>query len=264
MLTSLPPVPARLRQFGRRLKRLRRDNRGLALIEFAISLPIFLGLGMFGVELANYAVTSMNVSQISLTIADNAARMGQTSSSSTTKTIYRSDVNSIFAGAAKQGENIDLTEHGRVVLSSLETVGVLDKQLIRWQRCTGSAAYASRYGPELTSEVTDPSFTGMGPTGREIRAPVGDAVMYVEVFYEYQGLFGDMFLGNRVIRHEAAFPIRDDRDLLPGVADDGAPDPVCSPVPVPVPTPTPTPGPYRDHAAPGVCHTTHFDGYHCH
>ena len=259
MLTSLPPVPAQLRRFGRRLKRLRRDNRGLALIEFAISLPVFLGLGMFGIELANYAVTSMNVSQISLTIADNAARMGQTSSSSTTKTIYRSDVNSIFAGAAKQGENIDLTGHGRVVLSSLETVPDLDRQVIHWQRCTGSGAYESRYGPEFTNEVTDPSFVGMGPTGREIRAPIGDAVMYVEVFYEYQGLFGDMFLGNRLIRHEAAFPIRDDRNLEPGVADDGAPDPVCTPASPSVPT-----SPYRDNAAAGVCHTTRWDGYHCH
>ena len=77
------------------------------------------------------------------------------------------------------------------------------------------------------------------------------------MFYEYQGLFGDMFLGNRVIRHEAAFPIRDDRDLLPGVADDGAPDPVCAPVPA-------LPNPFRDNAAAGVCHTTAFDGYHCH
>ena len=256
-MLSAPELTLRMRRFARRLKRLRKDSKGLALIEFAISLPIFLGLGMFGVEVAYFAVTSMNVSQISLTVADNAARMGQTSSSSTTKTIYRSDVNSIFAGASKQGEAIDLMKHGRVVLSSLETVGGLDKQLIRWQRCAGSGPYASRYGSELTSEVATPSFVGMGPAGDEIRAPVGDAVMYVEVSYEYQGLFGDMFIGDRVIRHEAAFPIRDDRNLSPGVADDGATDPVCAPVP-------PPPNPYNDNAAAGVCHTTSQDGYHCH
>ncbi|NCP17982.1 MAG: pilus assembly protein [Erythrobacter sp.] len=255
MRLTLPRFP-RLRSFARRL---RGEDKGLALIEFALSLPVFLGLGMFGVEVAYFAVTSMNVSQISLTVADNAARMGQTSTSSTTKTIYRSDLNSLFAGATKQGEAIDFMEHGRVVVSSLETVGSLDKQLIRWQRCSGDAtSYSSSYGPELTSEVLDPSFIGMGPAGEEIRAPVGDAVMYVEVFYEYQGLFGDMFIGNRVISYEAAFPIRDDRNLASGVADDGADDPVCAPAPAPAPSP------YRDNAAPGVCHTTRHDGYHCH
>ena len=213
-----------MRHFARRL---RADTGGLALLEFALSLPLFLGLGMFGVEVAWYAVTSMNVSQISLTIADNAARMGQTGSSSSTKTIYRSDINSIFAGAAKQGENIDLLRNGRVVLSSLETLGSSGKQTIRWQRCMGLADYDSDYGPENTNESSNKSFVGMGPKGREIRAPKDDAVMYVEIFYEYQGLFGDMFLPNKVIKQEAAFPIRDDRDLSQQVANDGAYDPKC-------------------------------------
>ena len=257
MIASPRPRFARARSLARRL---RRDTSGLALLEFALSLPLFLGLGMFGVEVAWLAVTSMNVSQVSLTVADNAARMGQTSSSSTVKTIYRSDVNSIFAGAAKQGESIDLLENGRIVLTSLETVPGSDRQLIRWQRCTGDRPYVSRYGPQLTNEVATPAFVGMGPTGSEIRAPENDAVMYVEVYYEYKGLFGDMFLSNRLIKHEAAFPIRDDRNLSAGVADDGATDPTCVP-PAPV---TPPINPYNDNATAGVCHTTAKDGYHCH
>jgi len=224
-------VPLRLphiRRFRPFTRRLRSDTSGLALLEFALSLPLFLGLGMFGVEVAWFAVTSMNVSQISLTIADNAARMGQTGSSSATKTIYRSDINSIFAGAAKQGENIDLLQNGRIVLSSLETLGASGKQTIRWQRCKGMKHYNSAYGPENTNESSNKSFVGMGPPGREIRAPKDDAVMYVEIFYEYQGLFGDMFLPNKVIKQEAAFPIRDDRNLSAQVANDGAPNPACN------------------------------------
>lgn len=257
MPVAVPRFP-KLRKFTRRL---RGDSSGLALIEFALSLPLFLGLGMFGTEVAWYAVTSMNVSQISLTIADNAARMGQTGSSSSVKTIYRSDLNSIFSGAAKQGESIDLIQNGRVIVTSLETVTSLTSlQYIRWQRCTGMKNYSSDYGASGKSELLDPSFDGMGPDGREIRAPQGDAVMYVEVFYEYQGLFGDMFISNRVIKHEAAFPIRDDRNLSAGVADDGATDPTCDTT-----TPEPTPeNPYNDNAAAGVCHTTKKDGYHCH
>ena len=253
--------PPRLSAAARTARRLRRDTSGLALIEFALSLPLFLGLGMFGTEVAWFAVTSMNVSQISLTVADNAARMGQTGSSSSTKTIYRSDLNSIFAGAAMQGDSIGIIPNGRIIVTSLETTDpVTGMQYIHWQRCTGMKDYASDYGTTGKSEALDPTFIGMGPAGREIRAPGGDAVMYVEVFYEYQGLFGDMFISDRVIKHEAAFPIRDDRNLSAGVADDGATDPTCG-----TPTPAPTPSnPYRDNAAPGVCHTTKKDGYHCH
>lgn len=215
----------RLRALSRRL---RGDTSGLALIEFALSLPLFLGLGMFGVELAWFAVTNMNVSQVSLSIADNAARMGQTTSSTTSKTIYRSDVNSVFAGAAHQAGSIDLLRNGRIVLSSVETLGASGKQVIRWQRCAGLGDYDSDYGDENTVESNGSGFTGMGPAGRQIRAQDGEAVMYVEVFYEYNGLFGDMFIGDEVIKHEAAFPVRDDRNLGPKVANDGAHDPVCN------------------------------------
>ena len=222
-----PARPSRLARLRAQARRLRRETSGLAFIEFAISLPLFLGLGMYGVEVAWLAVTNMNVSQISLTIADNAARMGQTSSSSTVKTIYRSDINSIFAGAAKQGESIELLENGRIILSSLETLASSGKQTIRWQRCKGMKRYVSDYGPESTVESGGSGFKGMGPAGSEIKAPDGDAVMYVEVFYEYQGLFGDMFVSDRVIKHEAAFPIRDDRNLEAQVANDGESDSDC-------------------------------------
>lgn len=210
------------------LRRLKKDRSGLALLEFAYSLPIFLGLGMFGTEVAYLALTSMNVGQAALSLADNASRMGQTVSGTSSKIIYRADVNSTFAGTRLQGEGIDLLENGRVILSSLETTSNGRWQRIRWQRCIGLKQYDSDYGPQGVLERDTPSFVGMGPAGQEIRAEAGSAVMYVEIFYEYQGLFGDTFLQNKIIKHEAAFTIRDDRDLSQGVADDGEQNPHCN------------------------------------
>ncbi|MEM1131638.1 MAG: pilus assembly protein TadE [Pseudomonadota bacterium] len=209
-------------------KQLKRDRSGLALIEFALSLPIFLGLGMYGTEVAYLAITSMNVSQAALSLADNASRMGQTVTGSSSKIIYRNDVNSVFAGVRLQGQEIDLLENGRVILSSLETTNDGVWQRIRWQRCIGVKDYSSDYGPQGTSEENDSSFVGMGPAGLEIQAEPDSAVMYVEIFYEYQGLFGDSFISGKVIKHEAAFTIRDDRDLSEGVADDNAVNPHCN------------------------------------
>ena len=49
-----------------RLPKLKGSKSGLALIEFAFSLPIFIGLGFYGVEIANLAITLMKMSQIAL------------------------------------------------------------------------------------------------------------------------------------------------------------------------------------------------------
>lgn len=224
LLKKTAPKPVKPSIF----KRLKKDKSGLALLEFAMSLPVFLGLGMFGTEVAYLALTSMNVSQAALSLADNASRLGQTVSGSSSKIIYRSDVNSAFAGVRLQGDKVDLLQNGRVILSSLETTNNGRWQRIRWQRCIGLKPYDSDYGPQGIIERDTPSFVGMGPAGSEIRAEPGSAVMYVEVFYEYQGLFGETFLRDKVIKHEAAFTIRDDRDLSQGVANDGAQNPHCN------------------------------------
>jgi hypothetical protein len=50
-----------------------------------------------------------------------------------------------------------------------------------------------------------------------ITANSKSAVMFVEVYYTYQPLFGTMFVGTPNFRREAAFIIRDDRNLGPGV-----------------------------------------------
>jgi Flp pilus assembly protein TadG len=50
----------------------------VALIEFAYSMPILMLLGFTGVELANLAIASMRVSQITMTVADNLSRAKQT------------------------------------------------------------------------------------------------------------------------------------------------------------------------------------------
>ena len=48
------------------LQRLRRDTRGLALVEFAFSAPLLLLLILGGIELVNYALAHMRVNQIAL------------------------------------------------------------------------------------------------------------------------------------------------------------------------------------------------------
>lgn len=202
--------------------KLRRNQSGLALTEFAMSMPIFMGLGMYGTETAYRAVAQMQVSQAALALADNASRIGQTGNLAIQPTIQDSDIVEALVGTRLQTQNLDLLENGRVILSSLEVQriaaqGNRAQQYIRWQRCKGMRNFTSAYAAGVNT--TNSAFTGVGPTGG-VRAIEGSAVMYVEIEYKYQPLFGDLFAEGIVMNQEAAFTIRDDRNLANGINND--------------------------------------------
>lgn len=182
------------------------------MTEFALSLPLLLTAGLYGLETANYTVTTMRVNQLAAHIADNAARIGDTSTLENRK-IYESDINDLLIGAGIQGgDSLDFFAHGRAIISSLEVVpGTEDQQYIHWQRCKGSLHWASQYGD--AGDGLDGSLAGMGPTGEEVTAPSGDAVIFVEVAYEYQPLVSERFIGSTTIHAVSSFMVRDDRDL---------------------------------------------------
>lgn len=114
-----------------RARRLRGDESGLALIEFAYSLPVLMILSMGGLEIANLSMAHMRISQIAMLVADNAARERAS--------IDEADINEIFTGAEQAGSNIkNFKANTRIYLSDLEPngqTGTEAGQYIRWQRC---------------------------------------------------------------------------------------------------------------------------------
>ena len=194
------------------LKRLGATNAGVAATEFAIVLPFLLGAGLMGLDLANRAIVQMQVSQLAMHIADNASRIGDTATLQDRK-IYESDLNDLFLGADVQGgKRIELFEHGRVIVSSLEVVpGTEDQQYIHWQRCLGTKNHLSSYGVE--GDGLGGELPGMGPPGEEVWAFADEAVVFVEVAYDYQSLVGATFGISSEVTATASFTVRDDRDL---------------------------------------------------
>ncbi len=187
-------------------RRLKKDSKGVALIEFAFSLPILLALIFGGLETANFALAHLRVSQIAMTTADNAGRVDTT--------IDEANIQEVFAGARLVGEAIDFEENGRIVLSSLQPnnqSGWREGQMINWQRCMGQLTSVDpAYGEEDDGRSNDSLEDGMGPSGNKIVSAEGTAVMFVEVTYEYQPLIASLgILGTRQIRYESAFNVRD-------------------------------------------------------
>ena len=69
---------------------------------------------------------------------------------------------------------------------------------------------------------------GMGPVGRKVSAFKDEAVIFVELAYDYQPLISSRFVGTPQITTIASFMVRSDRDLS-GIyqRDSDSPDPVA-------------------------------------
>lgn len=211
------------------LRQLVRHTSGVAMAEFAMVFPLILGVGLMGLETANRVLVELKVSQLANLIADNAARIGEQSMLEDRK-VYEADINDLFHGAELQGGSaIDLYENGRVILSSLEVLPETEsKQYIHWQRCVGKKDFVSSYGVEGDG-VTANDFPGMGPAGEEVIAFADEAVMFVEISYDYQALIGAPFtFDDGAVHAIASYTVRNDRDLTQVYQRDKSdPDPVA-------------------------------------
>ena len=209
------------------LRRLLRSRSGVAMTEFALGAPFLLTAGLWGTEIANYALVQMKIAQLAEHIADNSSRIGDVSTLKNRR-IFESDINDVIYGAQIQGgAGINLYEHGRVFISSVEVEPGSGNQYIHWQRCRGAKHAASNYGVEGTNLGAE----GIGPDGEEVFAQPDDAVIFVEISYTYQPMISDKFVGSREISSIASFTVRDDRDLTQIYQRDPAnPDPIqrCS------------------------------------
>lgn len=208
-------------------KQLRASESGVAMIEFAYSMPILMAMLCVGTELTNYQTTVMRVSQIALQAADNAARIGA-GSPLALKTITETDINDLIIGAQLQSGPMDLLgshnslgafgdtgKNGRIIISSLEPVAMpntTNRYRINWQRCGGqmrNADYPSSYGVQ-----GDTNMLGMGPAGRQVIATDASGTIFVEVAYFYQPLFFNelSITSDYLITDYKSMPVREARN----------------------------------------------------
>lgn len=188
---------------------LRRSTRGAALIEFSYTLPVFVFLMLGGMELVSLALAHLKVSRAAETLADNASRVRIQ--------MDENDVDQIFLGVEQQGKSIGLKGKGRAIISSVQDngkTGASNGQTIKWQRCFGAkTAKAPKYGKEGKGNADATLKNGIGPAGREIKAQLSTAIMFAEVSYDYDPVIFGALMGQREIRYEAAFNVRERTEL---------------------------------------------------
>ena len=201
------------------------------MLEFAFTLPLLLAAGLYGAECANLALVNLRISQIALSLADNASRVGVTPLA--TEQLREVDMNDVLQAARNQGAALNITTNGRIIVSSLENVqqgyDTGPVQRIHWQRCiglrgsaSGDAVYNSSYGTTSPAAGTDNTQAnagtaqpnGMGDANALITAPAGSGVIFVEINYNYKPLISSYLVGpTSRIHYIASFIVRDNRDF---------------------------------------------------
>jgi hypothetical protein len=210
-------------------RRLLKSQRGAVIVEFAYTLPLFMLFAVTALEIVNLAVTNMRVSMIAMTVADNLSRAKQAVPLGLPQ-LREVDINDALLGAGIQaGERMPLYPQGRIIVSSLQQ-NSSGRQTIKWQRCKGVLNRTSAYGAQGATQPSSGTsgFQGMGTGSTRVRAEPNSAVIFAEVVYDYRPIFGDWVLGNIELRKEAAFYVRDDRDITGTTA---VPDSVYNPNP---------------------------------
>lgn len=188
------------------LRRLRRDSRGVSVVEFALMLPLLIMIGAGGLEFINLVLANQKIERIASITADNVAR-------NTLAPSERSFVDS-FAGVDDIAQPFNFAANGRVIMTGV--IGVSENNAIVgkvvWQRCTGSlAGITSTVG----SPPSNPALWASGPNARlpnNITLLQNQLVVVSEVAYRYQPMISLAQLPgtgtNRIIRQRSVFVSR--------------------------------------------------------
>lgn len=167
----------------RHLRRLARDTRGLALIEFAYSLPVFFGFGLVGLEFTNVVLARQKTERIAATLADLVA--------SNQVPPNERQIGDMFAAVPEIARPFAFGAEGNIVITAV--VGIDDpaedgvRNKIAWQRCLRSGSHQSRLGQQWagSNDIVDgPSITL--PDGLELGQ--NQMVIVTEAFFPYRTL----------------------------------------------------------------------------
>jgi len=181
------------------LRSLLKDSSAVAMVEFAMILPMVTVLTFGSFEVARYALLMQKLDRVSATMADLTARA---------EALTASEVDNLFNSTDHLTQPFDFNTDGMVVISSIE--GRLNQApLIIGQRSRGSISGVSSVIGSNGGDATLPDAFKNQATGQVLEA--GDGLIVAEVFYDYSPYFAmgstvlEDMLGDMIIYRRAFF-----------------------------------------------------------
>jgi Flp pilus assembly protein TadG len=170
-----------------------RNNRGGVMIEFGFAMPVLILLLLGGVELGRYVLLHQKLDRTAMTVSDLVARV---------QSVTTDDIDTIFTAANLVMAPFDLTDRGRVFISSVKEDSGSPKVI--WQR-SGAGTLT------VTSEVG--SVGGNATISDNNLVTDTDAIVIGETYFEYSPWFIDL-IPTTTIRHTAVFRPRLSSEVL--------------------------------------------------
>ena len=165
--------------------RLMRSRKGIVSVEFAIAMPVLLGLLLSGLELTRYVFLHQKLERVSTSIADLVARE---------EIITESKIDDLFEITEQLMAPFDSSLNVQVIVTSINRPDD-DPATISWQRNWGTSLHSSQFGAEGDAATIPPVF--------EVRS--GENVITAEVFHEFEPTFGQDVIGTSSIEKMAVY-----------------------------------------------------------
>ncbi|MEH6630225.1 MAG: TadE family protein [Halopseudomonas aestusnigri] len=157
------------------LRRLRRCERGVALVELAFVLPIFLIFLTGTIEMTRYVWINHKILRLTAEISDLVT---QSPNMSVT------EINVLFEVANFIIEPFDIQTNGVIIVSSVSGTGE-DPPQVNWRQCGGgNLSVAGIVGAENTDAII-PNGLAVDPL---------DNIIIAEVYYDYEPLMFDSII----------------------------------------------------------------------
>ncbi|MDG5487480.1 pilus assembly protein [Sphingomonas sp. BGYR3] len=153
----------------------------MAIVEFGLCLPLFIGFIFAGLEFANYTIANNRTQRVAAMTADLVAQSGTGAIGATEGQIY-----DLLSAIDLTAQPFDLRNHGRVILTAVrgtdnDNNGQIENRII-WQRFDGGyVAAVPRVGCNQTVQLATL------PANRVMT--LDEILFHVQVTYEYQPLF---------------------------------------------------------------------------
>ncbi|MAZ03742.1 MAG: hypothetical protein CMN56_11455 [Sneathiella sp.] len=178
-----------------RLQAFIRNHRGVAIVEFAMLLPLLMLLTAGSFEVARYALMTQKLDRITATLSDLIARSGN-------EAITETEISNIIDSALFMAQPFDISDGSVIFLTSVQGRAGQAPEILS-QRASGNlTGYNSAIGSTVGDDATLPAAFPDAGSGETLSD--GETLIIAEIIYDYSpyltgklGFFGDMTLKAR-------------------------------------------------------------------
>ena len=167
-----------------------RAQQGVAMVEFALALPLLMTVFLGTVEVTRYILITQKVEKLAHTVSDVTAQ---------SKTVTNASLNQVVVAASDIMKPYSMNTNGRIIVSSLYRAPSATNGVVNWRyQGGGTLSATSKLGLEGATASMPSAFTF------EER----ENIIAAEVYYRFSPLVTSAFFGTTTIYRVAFYKPR--------------------------------------------------------